>query len=86
MMEAQKPKPEYHIIVNARERTVSHDVLTYDEVVALAPNLPPPGEGVEYHVTYRGAIAPKEDGDLVKGESVTVKNGTQFVVEPGNRS
>lgn len=77
---------EFHIIVNSRERTVTKDVLTYDEVVSLAPNLPPPAEGQEYIVTYRHAVAPQQDGDLIAGETVTIKNGTQFVVEPGNRS
>jgi hypothetical protein len=83
---AEQKSHEYHVIVNGRERTVDHDVLTYDQVVALAPNLPPPVEGVEYHVTYRHAVAPKKEGDLIQGETVTVKNGTEFVVEPGNRS
>lgn len=77
---------EYHINVNGRERTVPSNVLTFNEVVALAPNLPPPGDGVEYHVTYEHAVAPKENGDLVQGETVTIKNGTHFVVAPGNRS
>lgn len=77
---------DFHIIVNTRERTVEHDVLTYKEVVALAPNLPPLKEGMEYIVTYRHAVAPKHEGDLIEGETVTVKNGTEFVVEPGNRS
>jgi len=81
-----KPPHEYYITVNGRERTVDHDKLTYDEVAALAPNLPPLVDGREYIVTYRNAVAPKAEGDLIPGETVTVKNGTEFVVEPGNRS
>ena len=84
--DAIKAHHEFHIIVNTRERAVDHDVLTYSEVVALAPNLPPLAEGGEYIVSYRHAVAPKVDGDLIEGETVTVRNGTEFVVEPGNRS
>jgi len=76
---------EYHIIINGRERTVTHDVLTFNQVVVLA-NYPPPKDGVEYQVTYEHAVSPKHAGDMIQGETVTVKNGTKFVVEPGNRS
>ncbi len=76
---------EYKIFVNGREAIINSDVVTYAQVVALAPNLPPPGDGVEYQVTYSDAGDPKA-GDLIPGESVRIKNGTQFVVEPGNRS
>jgi hypothetical protein len=81
-----EPPREYRITVNGRERTVDHDKLTYEEVVALAPNLPPLQDGREYIVTYRNAVAPKADGDLIPGETVTIKDGSEFVVEPGNRS
>jgi hypothetical protein len=75
----------YCIVVNGREKTVDHRVLTFAEVVALAPNLPPPGPGVEYRVTFRDAVDPKE-GDLIPGESVRIKDGTEFVVSATNRS
>jgi hypothetical protein len=84
-METDHHHTEYHIRVNTRERTVDHDVLTYAEVVALAPNLPPLKEGQEYIVTFIHAVKP-EHGDLIEGETVTIRNGTEFVVEPGNRS
>ncbi len=76
---------DFHIKVNSRERVVEHAVLTYQEVVTLS-NLPPLKEGMEYIVTYKHAEAPKHDGDLIEGETVTVRNGTEFVVEPSNRS
>lgn len=75
----------FHIVVNGRERTVSSEVVTYEQIVALAPNLPPPSEIVEYSVTFRNAVKPHE-GDLIAGESVVIKNGTQFVVSSSNRS
>lgn len=75
----------WHIIVNGREKTVDHQTLTFDEVVALAPNLPPPGEGVQYTVTFEHAEQPKS-GTLIQGERVVIKDGTQFVVTATNRS
>jgi hypothetical protein len=76
---------EYHIVVNGRERTVERAILTFEEVVALAPNLPPPGPDVEYRVSFRDAEEPRS-GDLIAGENVRIKDGTQFVVTPTNRS
>jgi hypothetical protein len=78
-------KHDYHIIVNGREKTVESDILTFDQVIALAPNLPPPGPGVDYKVTYRLAVDPRE-GTLISGESVKIKNGSEFVVSATNRS
>ncbi len=78
-------KRDYHIIISGREKTVEGDVLTFDQVVALAPNLPAPGPGVDYKVTFRHAVDPQE-GTLIHGESVKIKNGTEFVVSATNRS
>lgn len=75
----------YQIVVNGRNFDVTGNVVTYEQVVALAPNLPPTGEGVEYNVTFGGAVKPKE-GDLIHGETVNIKNGTHFVVSSSNRS
>lgn len=75
----------FRIVVNGRERIVSSDVVTYEQIVALTPNLPPPGVGVEYNVTFSSAVKPDE-GDLIAGETVIIKNGTHFVVSSSNRS
>lgn len=85
MTTANSEHREYHIKVNGREKTVQSDRVNYDEAVELA-GYPKPTEGVEYIVTYRHAVDPKHDGDLIPGEHVIVKDGTDFVVEPGNRS
>jgi len=81
----QQHQHEWHVIVNGREKTVDHQLLTFNEVVALAPNLPPPSDTVEYKVVFEHAEDPKS-GTLIQGESVLVKNGTQFVVTATNRS
>lgn len=75
---------DYHIVVNGREQTIHSDRVTYKEAVELA-GYPPPTDGVEYIVTFRHAVKP-EHGDLIPGEHVIVKDGTEFVVEPSNRS
>lgn len=82
---ARRKHAEYRIIVNGREKTVHDATVTFVQVLALAPNLPPPGPGVEYKVTFRHAVDPK-DGTLIAGESVRVRNGTEFVVSATNRS
>ena len=76
---------EYHIKINGREKSVVSDRVTYEQAVELA-GYPAPIEGTEYIVTYRRAVEPHSDGDLIAGEYVIIKNGTDFVVEPGNRS
>lgn len=81
----EEHQEEWRIIVNGREKIVDHETLTFDEVVALAPNLPPPGDGVQYKVAYEHAREPKS-GTVIPGESVIVKNGTEFVVTATNRS
>ena len=75
----------YEIIVNGRPQKVEGDIVTFDEVVKLAPNLPPPGPNVEYKVVFKNAVDPRE-GTLIEGESVKIKNGTEFVVSATNRS
>jgi hypothetical protein len=84
-MEDQHHRAEWHIVVNGREKHVNHQRVTFDEVVALGPNLPPPGPTVEYKVVFEHAEEPKS-GALIQGESVLVKNGTEFVVTATNRS
>lgn len=81
----EKHPHDWHIVVNGREKSVEHQRLTFNEVVSLAPNLPPPSDAVEYKVVFEHAEDPKS-GTLIQGESVLVKNGTQFVVTATNRS
>jgi hypothetical protein len=38
-LQTRAGKKIHHIVVNGRPREVAHDVLTYDEVVQLAPNM-----------------------------------------------
>jgi multiubiquitin len=73
----------YKIFVNGVEKTIDHDVLDYDEIVRLF--VPEPVEGTIYAVSFEHAKEPKE-GDLVAGQSVTIKQNTEFDVDDTGRS
>lgn len=73
----------YKIFVSGVVKNVDHDVLTYDEVVRLF--IAQPVEGTIYAVSYEHAKNPKE-GDLVAGQSVTIKQNTEFDVDDTGRS
>jgi len=76
---------EFVIIVNAEQKTVGSDEVSYDEVVKLAYPTPPSPD-TRYTVTYRNAVHPKE-GSLAQGQSVKVKKeGTIFNVKTTGKS
>lgn len=79
-------KPVYTIIVNAEEKTVDHDLLTFNELVKLAFPVPPAGEHPKFTITFEKASSKPHEGSLKEGETVTVKNGTEFDVIHSNRS
>src|SRR5689334_12049728 len=71
----------FTIIVNGREKTVTKDELTFDEVVKLAFDNPPYGPNTLFTITYRkGGNEHRPEGHLVEGETVKVKKGTIFNV------
>jgi hypothetical protein len=73
----------YKLTVNGVEHTVDHEVLTFDEIVALAfPNADP---NTIFSVSFDHAREPKE-GELLKGQSVTIKQNTEFDVDDTGRS
>jgi hypothetical protein len=74
---------KYKIVVNGVPTTVEKDVLTFDEVVRLA--FPEPDPNTIYSVSFEKAKKPKE-GDLVSGQSVTIKENTEFDVDDTGRS
>lgn len=73
---------EYHIVVNGAHKTTTKEVLTYEDVVHLA--YPDPGDRI-FMVTFEKATHPHE-GELVKGQSVEIKEGTEFDVDPTGKS
>jgi hypothetical protein len=76
----------FHIIVNAREKTVTSSIVTFDQVVQLAFNPVPIGPNVLLTVTYRHAASTPDTGTLVQGQSVDVRNGTNFTVRATDKS
>ena len=73
----------YKITVNGVEHILDHEVLSFDEVVALEfPNADP---NTIFSVSFDHAKEPKE-GELLKGQSVTIKQNTEFDVDDTGRS
>ena len=73
----------YKIVVNGTPTTVDKEVLSYDEVVRLA--FPEPDPNTIYSVSFEKAKEPKE-GELLPGQSLTIKENTEFDVDDTGRS
>lgn len=82
-MANEEHEKSYKVFVNGVEKTVTQDVLTYEQVVHLFT--PTPAEGTIYAVSFEHAKEPK-DGELVAGQSVEIKNNTEFDVDDTGRS
>lgn len=82
------PEPKtVTIVVNGRQKTVpKNDDLTFAEVIALAFDNPPTGDGVQFTIQYTRGHDNKPAGSLVEGQSVKAKEGMEFDVTPTNRS
>lgn len=77
---------QFTVIVNGREKKVTTDELSYDQVVNLAFNdKPPTGPNIVITVTYRNAEDNKQ-GTLVAGQTVEIRNGTIFNVTATDKS
>lgn len=75
------------IIVNGRQKSwTKNSDISYDEVVHLAFENPPTGDGVQITVQYTRGEGHKPSGTLVEGQSVKVKDGMVFDVTSTNRS
>lgn len=78
-----RPAPTFQIFVNGRPKTVIGSTATYEEIVELAF----PGEpDRDYSMSYTHAAATPSVGDLGRGGSIKIKNGTRFNVTPTVRS
>ncbi len=74
------------IIVNGKQKIVKKDFISYEEIIALAFETPPSGDGVQFSITYTNGNNNKPKGALIEGESVKTKEGMEFDVTPTNRS
>jgi len=83
----QAPEKYYTITVNTEPAVVDHDVLTFDELVAIAFPVRPTGLDPDFTVSFEHAKSEPHHGDLPAGGTVTVKkHGTTFDVDHTNRS
>ncbi|WP_284126426.1 multiubiquitin domain-containing protein [Parerythrobacter aestuarii] len=77
---------EIIIIVNAEEKPVPDETVTFDQIVELAYPGAPTGPQITYSITFEHAKEPKQ-GTLGPGGSVKVKpRNTVFDVIQANRA
>jgi hypothetical protein len=88
-VEKFKTRPaEVHvkIIVNLREREWTKKKISFEELVAIAFPVPPPGQEIVYTITYHSGPPPRPEGTLTTGESVKVRDGMVFNVKFTDKS
>ncbi|WP_265277362.1 multiubiquitin domain-containing protein [Nostoc sp. KVJ3] len=78
--------PEFKIIVNGEQKVVHKDVLTFQEVVALAFNPLPQGANILIKVKYEHGPHVNHEGSLQPGGEVRIKSGMRFHVTATNQS
>lgn len=83
---AGKHHKKITIVINGTAKTIQKGRLTFDEVIALAFDNPPTGDGIQFTVQYSRGHSDKPKGTLVEGQSVEAKEGMEFDVTPTNRS
>lgn len=74
------------IFVNTRRKTTPKESLTFEELILLAFDNPPTGEGVQFTIQFTRGPEVNASGTLLEGQSVKIKNGMEFDVTPTNRS
>lgn len=90
MSNEKRDKPNDHkqvtIYINGTPKVIQKERLTFEEIVALAFNNPPTGDGVQFTVQYSRGHSNDSKGSLIEGQSVQAKEGMEFDVTPTNRS
>jgi len=84
MDNTNKNNKDYLIIVNAREKIWLHNEITFDEIVVLACGLV--DNTVSYTVIFKKGVEKKQEGILVRGDTVKIKDGMIFNVSQTSRS
>lgn len=83
----QEQTREVTIIVNGQAKVVEKTSISFNEIVLLAyPNAQLEDPNFEYKVTYTKGHSDNQEGTLVKGKSVKVKEGMIFNVSETNKS
>lgn len=76
----------YVIFINGKRKTTTKSSLTFEELIALAFENPPTGDGVQFTIQFTRGPETNPSGTLLEGQSVIIKNGIEFDVTPTNRS
>ena len=77
---------QYVIFINGKRKTSAMSRLTFVELIALAFENPPSGDGVQFTVQFTRGPEGHASGTLLEGLSVDLKNEMEFDVTPTNRS
>ena len=81
-----KDHKEITVVINGTAKVIEKERLSFEEVIALAFDNPPTGEGVQFTVQFSRGHSDKPKGTLVEGQSVQTKDGMEFDVTTTNRS
>ena len=73
------------IVVNGRAKKWTKETISYDELVELSGLPLPGGANPGFTITYHNS-PDHQDGTVVLGQSVKVRNGMVFNVTPTNQS
>jgi hypothetical protein len=77
---------DYILVVNGREKTWKHEIISYAQVVELAFGPVQEVEQTVYTVLYKKGPSQNPEGSMVKGDTVFVKNKMIFNVTATSRS
>lgn len=76
----------FKIIVNGRPKIVTEKKLSFTEIVALAFDNPPSGPNIMFTITYRKGPHKNQEGTLLEGKTIKIKNGMVFNVTATDKS
>ena len=74
------------LVINGEPHEVVETRISFEEVVKLAYPVPPPGQCIEFTVTYRNGPPANPKGTLTAGHSLRIKYKMIFDVTPTDRS
>lgn len=76
---------QWNIIINGREKIVFDHKVTYSQIVSLYLSGAPQDPNTIYTVTYRRGNS-NQEGSMVDGDTVTIKDGMVFNVSATTKS
>lgn len=76
----------YAIVVNGREKQVTQQELSYEDLRHLAYENPISGPNIVTTITFRRGHGNKPEGSLLEGQTVRVKEGMIFNVSITDKS